>query len=603
MREDKRGPAERGSILVEEGNPATDSARARTDAPSSADQADQTSTAPDQTSTPADQAVAAQPDLAGTGSAAGPETGNAPAAEPGGPRLGEPGPLSPEPPASPAGDDPVPGDHPTGPNPVINPTGPNPIVRSVPAGDADEPDVVEVSSPGHEAIRSGTGEPGDQPGRSGTAEPGDEPSRSSTAEPRHQPEPSGTAEPRHQASRAGTTEPAEEPGPPGTGAPGDAVEPARAAEPAGTVEPARAAEAARAQPERLPARRWEPAAAPAPEPSWGKVLATTISLWTSRRFGRLTGRSRRPGTVAVYGATDAPSPRRGGIRWPLVVFVLVLIILALVGLQLSGALSSNQPSRPAGRSGGATGNSGSLSGAEAARNHAAGWIAQQVTSSDVIACDPLMCSILQSDGVAASRLTSMQPTTPDPLGTDVVVATAAIRSQFGSRLTTEYAPELIASFGSGASRVDVRAVANYGAAAFQASEQADLAARKSAGAQLLGKGFKIPAQGASQLRAGQVDSRLLVTLAALLSQRQVQVSSFGEASPGAPVLYRQVTIVNAAGQSGTSAMTADLSQVRAQRNSYLPAHAAIVRLTNGQSALRIEFGAPDQPGLLSGATS
>ncbi|HWG11671.1 MAG TPA: hypothetical protein VG268_00215, partial [Streptosporangiaceae bacterium] len=471
---------------------------------------------------------------------------------------------------------------------MINPTGPNPIVRSVPACDADEPDVVEVSPPGHEAIRPGTGQPGDQPGRSATAEPGDQPSRSSTAEPRHQPEPPGTAEPRHQPGRAGTTEPAEEPGPAGTGAPGDAVEPVRAAE------------AAWAQPERFPVRRWQPAAAPAPEPSWGKVLATTISLWASRRFGRLTGRSRRRGTVAVYGATEAPSPRRGGIRWPLVVFVLILIILALVGLQLSGALSSNQPSRPAAKSGGATGNSGSLSGAEAARNHAAGWIAQQVTSSDVIACDPLMCSILQSDGVAASRLTSMQPTTPDPLGTDVVVATAAIRSQFGSRLTTEYAPELIASFGSGASRVDVRAVANYGATAFQASEQADLAARKSAGAQLLGKGFKIPAQGASQLRAGQIDSRLLVTLAALLSQRQVQVSSFGDASPGALGLYRQVAIVNAAGQSGRSALTADLSQVRAQRNSYLPAHATIVRLANGQSALRIEFGAPDQPGLLSG---
>jgi hypothetical protein len=333
------------------------------------------------------------------------------------------------------------------------------------------------------------------------------------------------------------------------------------------------------------------------------VLATTVKLWASRRFGR--GRS-RSGTVAVYGATEAPAPstRWGGVRWPLVVFVLLLVILALVGLQLSGALSTNRPAQSAAGPGGSSGNSGggndSLSAAATARNQAASWIAQQVTSSDLIACDPLMCSTLQSDGVAGSRLMSMQPTSTDPLGADVVAATSSVRSQFGSRLVSEYAPELIASFGSGASRVDIRAVANFGAAAFQAKEQADLAARKAAGNQLLRNGFQVPAQGASQIRAGQVDSRLLVTLAALQSQRPVKVRSFGDTGPGAPVLYRQVTVVNTAGQTGTAALNADLKQVNTQRNSYLPAHAKIVRLADGQSALRIEFGAPDQPGLLSG---
>jgi hypothetical protein len=83
----------------------------------------------------------------------------------------------------------------------------------------------------------------------------------------------------------------------------------------------------------------------------------------------------------------------------------------------------------------------------------------------------------------------------------------------------------------------------------------------------------------------------------------VRVSSFGGTSPGAPVSYRQVTVVNAPGQSGTSALSADLSQVQAQRNSFRPAHARIVHLASGQPALRIEFGAPDQPGLLSGGSS
>jgi hypothetical protein len=319
------------------------------------------------------------------------------------------------------------------------------------------------------------------------------------------------------------------------------------------------------------------AATPTREPSWAKVLGTTISLWASRRLGR--------------------------IRWPLVAFVLVLVIVALAGLQLSGALSHSSKSQTTTGTGGQTGNSGALSAAEATRAHAATWIAQQVTSSDLIACDPLTCSTLESDGVAASRLMSIQPTATDPLGADVVVATASVRSQFGSQLVSEYAPELIASFGTGASRVDVRAVANFGAAAFKAAEQKDLKARKNAGAQLLRNGFHIGAQGASQIQSGQVDSRLLVTLAALLSQRTVDVSSFGDTGPGAPVLYRQVTIVDAPGQTGIAALAADLSQAQAQSKPYGPANAEIVHLANGQSALRIEFGAPDQPGLLSGGNS
>jgi hypothetical protein len=335
------------------------------------------------------------------------------------------------------------------------------------------------------------------------------------------------------------------------------------------------------------------------------VLGTTISLWTSRRLRRVTGRNRGATPALPAGGTPAiaASPRRSGIRWPLVVFVLVLVILALVGLQLSGVLNQHTKTPTATGSSGGSGASSALSAAQATRSDAGTWIAQQVSTSDLIACDPLMCSTLQSDGIAASRLMTIQPTAIDPLGADVVVATASVRSQFGSQLVSEYAPELIATFGSGASRIDVRAVANFGAAAFETSARKDLADRKTAGVQLLRNGFHVGAQGASQIRAGQVDSRLLVTMAALLSQRPVDVSSFGDTGPGAPVLYRQVTIVDAPGQTGTAALTADLSQVQQQRGSFLPAHASIVHLANGQSALRIEYGAPDQPGLLSGGNS
>ena len=370
---------------------------------------------------------------------------------------------------------------------------------------------------------------------------------------------------------------------------------AEARDPQGTSAESASSRGAVETPSRAPA-------APAREPSWGKVLATTVSLWTSRRLSRLTGRGHPAGPGSA--ATADGRPRRSGIRWPLVVFVLVLVILALVGLQLSGALTQTSKSRnSAGSTGSGSGSSESnqaLSAAQAVRSKTATWISQQVTASAEIACDQLMCSALEADGVAAARLMTVEPTTPDPLGADVVVATSSIRSQFGSALTSEYAPQLVASFGRGANRVDVRAVAPDGAAAFQASARLDLAQRKSAGAQLIRHDSLIGEKDASAIRSGQVDSRLLVTLAFLLSQRPVDVGSFEDTAPGAPILYREVTIVDAPRQVGTAALQADLSQVQTQPSSFRPLHASVVQLANGQSALRITFGAPDPPGLLSG---
>jgi hypothetical protein len=51
-----------------------------------------------------------------------------------------------------------------------------------------------------------------------------------------------------------------------------------------------------------------------------------------------------------------------------------------------------------------------------------------------------------------------RPTSTDPLGSDLVIATAAIRAQFGARLASVYAPAIIASFGSGNARIDIRLV-------------------------------------------------------------------------------------------------------------------------------------------------
>jgi hypothetical protein len=137
---------------------------------------------------------------------------------------------------------------------------------------------------------------------------------------------------------------------------------------------------------------------------------------------------------------------------------------------------------------------------------------------------------------------------------------------------------------------------------------ADLGARRSAGAQLLhSRRIGVPAGAAAQLRAGQVDSRLLIMLAMLASLHPWQVAGFAGASPGVPLTqepFREVTITG----PDAADLAASLAMVRAQRAPYQPARAAVVRLPGGQTAqgqlaLRIDFAAPSPLGLLTGGAS
>jgi hypothetical protein len=214
-----------------------------------------------------------------------------------------------------------------------------------------------------------------------------------------------------------------------------------------------------------------------------------------------------------------------------------------------------------------------------------------------------MCSALQVHGLATGSLLVLRPAAPDPLGSDVVVATAAVRSQFGSRLASVYAPGIIASFGSGELRIDVRAVAPDGAAAYLAALSADVAARRVAGRQLLrNPRISVPAAARNELLTGEVDIRLLTTLATLAAAGPVQVRSFGDggprASPGLPLRTAEVAARAAATTRGASGLRNMLAFVRAQRPPYLPAHTRIVAGSAGASVLRIEFSAPSPVGLL-----
>jgi hypothetical protein len=251
----------------------------------------------------------------------------------------------------------------------------------------------------------------------------------------------------------------------------------------------------------------------------------------------------------------------------------------------------------------------------AVRDQAAAWVAQQVGGGAIVACDPAMCAALQAHGIAPADLLVLRPSAPDPLGSDVVLATVAVRSQFGSRLASVYAPAVIASFGAGSLRIDVRAVAPDGAAAYDASLARDLAARREAGRQLLrNPRISVPAAAGNDLVTGRVDPRLLITLAALAAAEPVRVTAFTDSGPGAgrgvPLRAAWIAVRPRAGSGpGPGGHAGDASAagagvrrilafVRAQRPPYRPARAGLVRGAAGPPVLSIEFAAPSPVGLL-----
>jgi hypothetical protein len=231
-----------------------------------------------------------------------------------------------------------------------------------------------------------------------------------------------------------------------------------------------------------------------------------------------------------------------------------------------------------------------ISRASAMRNQAAAWVAQQVTPSAIISCDPAMCLALKAHGVPTFDLLTMEPNTASPLGSQVVVATAAIRSLFGSRLAAVYAPGVIASFGSGNARIDVRVIAPQGAARYLTQLRTDQQARKTNGVALLTSGrVATSAAARQQLASGEVDSRLMVVLSFLTtSPIRLHVVSFGDSGPGATagMPLRSATLVGSA--ASLRSIVASLNTPQAP---FRPSRTEMTQ-DDGQPALVIEFAAP-----------
>ena len=301
------------------------------------------------------------------------------------------------------------------------------------------------------------------------------------------------------------------------------------------------------------------------------------------------------------GRWAAPARDRPARRRRRVLSLVAAVVIALAAGGVAGFLS-----RPhAGHSGhgSAASRSAGSQPLSTASQLAAVWVAQQVAPSTIVACDPLMCSALEAQGVPAANLVVLRADATSPLGAQVVVVTPAVRSQFGSRMDSVYAPSVIAGFGSGPGQVSVQVVAKDGPAAYLTALQQDAADRKTAGAQLLAnKNIQASAEARAQLAAGAVDSRLLIMLAALAAVHPIQVLAFGGpapgAGPGAPLCSADLS------GSGQAARMPDVSYLRWLTSfvgTQLVPFAGTMSVVQeaGQPIVRVVFAQPSPIGLLS----
>ena len=146
-----------------------------------------------------------------------------------------------------------------------------------------------------------------------------------------------------------------------------------------------------------------------------------------------------------------------------------------------------------------------------------------------------------------------------------------------------------------AQQVNVRIVAPHGAAAYRSELQADLQNRKQSGTGLSGSN-RIQASSAArkQLAEGDVNSRLMITLALMASLHPVHLVTFGDGGPdlsAAPLRSAQISL------TGGAQKKAVLTFLRLQRPPYRPAHVKTRRAGPGPDLAgdSVRRPQPDRP--------
>ena len=240
-----------------------------------------------------------------------------------------------------------------------------------------------------------------------------------------------------------------------------------------------------------------------------------------------------PGNAGPVAAGPQAAHRGGGRgrwRWAAAVLVPVLLIVGVIGLAVNLAGRGTPPGQPTGHHPGA---SPQADNEAAVRTQAVTWIMHQVSRGAVVGCDAQVYADLLNRGFPGASLLRFGPQSSDPLGADLVVATAAVRAQFRDRLASAWAPAIIAAFGSGNARIEIRLEFPGGTASYRLVQGAYARARKHIDTQLLtNRSIKLSPKAIAQLRSGNIDPRLPALIAAMVPIHRLQIVDFGGQSPG-----------------------------------------------------------------------
>ena len=293
------------------------------------------------------------------------------------------------------------------------------------------------------------------------------------------------------------------------------------------------------------------------------------------------------------GTQGGPGPRRF-VKVRVAAFALILVaagsLVTAVFLHIANSSS--------GSGGGATGAAALQRQEASARGQAASWVARQVDQADVVSCDHVMCAALRTAGFPAGKLLVLGPTSNPPVASAVVVVTAAVRSMFGSSIDSAWAPDVLASFGSGTAAITIRVIAPHGALAYQSALRAGVAGRIYYGTGLLNNDLILLSPAATkQLAAGQVDPRLVLAIASMASDRiPVDVMRFENIGPGVStdllLRFADLTVNGNPAHMSTSSYVSAIHAFLSNPASELGPVSGQTVLSGGQDVFRVEFAAP-----------
>ncbi len=238
------------------------------------------------------------------------------------------------------------------------------------------------------------------------------------------------------------------------------------------------------------------------------------------------------------------------------------------------------------------------------RRAAAAWVAQQVGTAAVVACDAPTCAALRSSGFLAGHQVQIGVKSKSLSNAGLVVVTPELRTLISPthpNLGAEVAPTDLASFGGGNAKVTVQVVYPAGAAAYETALRQNVQTRMKVGEQLLNTG-KVSASAAaeSDLKAGAVDPRLLLVIEAMAHLEPVDVVGFSDSGPGASagVPFRLMAL----GESDPAALVSASGYLQAmlhllQAHATFPAFNHVGQATlSGQKVVEVEYAAPSPLG-------